>query len=181
MPETYVILPIKIIFLLGFTLHNIEEAVWLPAWSKYAKRYHATVETSEFIFAVLVVTIFGYLITALDIIYGAPENFFNYAYLGFLGMMGINAFFPHLISTLMLKKYAPGLITGLCLNLPLSVFIIFYYIKTGISVIYLIISIILVSGIILRSLKYLFNIGGTILNTDGTSGINKPGNAEDPG
>lgn len=31
---------IKIIYLLGFTLRNLEEAVGLPGWSKYAKKLH---------------------------------------------------------------------------------------------------------------------------------------------
>ena len=31
---------IEILFILGFSLHNIEEALWLPAWSKQAKTFH---------------------------------------------------------------------------------------------------------------------------------------------
>jgi len=155
---------LKIIFLLGFTLHNIEEAIWLPKWSKYAKRFHEPVETNEFIFAVIIVTIFGYMVTALDVVYGYPGNVYNYVYLGFIGMMGINTIFPHLLSTIVLKKYAPGLITALFLNLPLSALIIITYLANGTRVLYLIISILIVSGIVLFSLKYLFKLGNMLLN-----------------
>ena len=48
---------IKLLFLFGFTIHNIEEAIWLPKWSRYAKKFHEPVGSNKFIFAVMVVTI----------------------------------------------------------------------------------------------------------------------------
>lgn len=155
---------IKIIFLLGFTLHNLEEAIWLPKWSKYARKFHEPVETNQFIFAVIVVTIIGYILTALDFVIGDSGNFVNYIYLGFVGMMGINSVFPHLVSTIVLKKYAPGLITALFLNLPFSLILIIGHIKNGINIFYLLVAIIIVSGLVLFSLKYLFRLGRILIN-----------------
>ena len=150
---------IKIIFLLGFTLHNIEEAVWLPKWSKYARKFHEPVDSNQFIFAVIIVTIIGYLLTALDFLMGSSSGYVSYVYLGFVGMMGINALFPHLIATIALKKYAPGLMTALFLNLPLSLILIINAIKNGLSPFYVLAAIVIVGGIILFSLKYLFRLG----------------------
>jgi hypothetical protein len=155
---------IKIIFLLGFTLHNLEEAIWLPKWSKYARKFHEPVETNQFIFAVIVVTMIGYILTALDLLIGDSGNFVNYIYLGFVGMMGINSVFPHLVSTIVLKKYAPGLITALFLNLPFSLILIIGHIKNGINIFYLLVAIIIVSGLVLFSLKYLFRLGRILIN-----------------
>lgn len=155
---------IKIIFLLGFTLHNLEEAIWLPKWSKYARKFHEPVETNQFIFAVIVVTIIGYILTALDFVIGDSGNFVNYIYLGFIAMMGINSVFPHLVSTIVLKKYAPGLITALFLNLPFSLILIIGHIKNGINIFYLLVAIIIVSGLMLFSLKYLFRLGRILIN-----------------
>ena len=155
---------IKIIFLLGFTLHNLEEAIWLPKWSKYARKFHKPVESNQFIFAVIVVTIIGYILTALDLLIGDSGNFVNYIYLGFVGMMGINSVFPHLASTIVLKKYAPGLITALFLNLPFSLILIVGHIKNGINIFYLLVAIIIVSGLVLFSLKYLFRLGRILIN-----------------
>ncbi len=155
---------IKILFLLGFTLHNLEEAIWLPKWSQNAKKFHESVKTNEFVFAVIIVTILGYLLTAVDFLIGYPGNFFNYIYLGFIGMMGINVVFPHLVVTIVLKKYAPGLITGLLLNLPFSLIIIHWHIKNGINVFYLFVSIFTVSVLVLFSLKYLFRMGKKLVN-----------------
>lgn len=44
----------------------------------------------------------------------------QYIYLGFILMMCLNSIFPHLIATMVLKRYAPGTLTGLLLNLPIG-------------------------------------------------------------
>ncbi len=154
---------LKFIFLLGFTIHNLEESVWLPEWSKHAKKFHKPVERNQFIFAVIIVTILGYLITVVEIINNNPGSVFSYIYLGFIGMMGLNTILPHLAATILLKKYAPGLITALLLNLPLSIIIISRYINAGINVYFLIIAILVVTGIVLSLLKPLFKFGEKII------------------
>ena len=55
----------KMLFLLGFSLHNLEEALWLPAWSKKAKRFHKEVAVNEFRFALILITSLGYVLTFL--------------------------------------------------------------------------------------------------------------------
>lgn len=157
-------LSLKFIFLLGFTLHNIEEAVWLPEWSRYAKKFHEPVERNQFVFAVIVITISGYLLTIIEILYNNPGSILSFAYLGFIGMMGLNAIFPHLIATFQLKRYAPGLITALLLNLPISIIITIRYISAGINVYLLILAILIVSGLILLSLKPLFKAGEKLID-----------------
>lgn len=111
-------------FLLSFTLHNIEEGLWLPSWSKYAGKYHPQVSNNEFHFALLVVTIFGYVLTFLFLTLGQTNEIIKYAYFGFLLMMCLNAIFPHLVATLVLKRYCPGTLTGLLLNLPIGITIL---------------------------------------------------------
>lgn len=155
---------IKLLFLLGFTLHNFEEAIWLPEWSRHAKRFHEPVGSNEFIFAVIMITVFGYLLTASDIIFGSIGNLVNYIYLGFIGTMGLNAIFPHLLACIFLKKYAPGLLTGIMLNLPLSIIIIYWHIQNGVKAIYLIAAIAIVGILVLSSLKYLFRVGRKLTN-----------------
>lgn len=116
---------IEILFLLGFSLHNIEEALWLPAWSKYAEKYHEQVTANEFRFAVMIVTALGYLLTFQFFVFGSEFVLSKYLYLGFVLMMAMNAVFPHLAATILLKRYAPRLITGLMLNVPLGSYLIF--------------------------------------------------------
>jgi hypothetical protein len=156
-------LALKLIFLLGFTIHNLEESIWLPEWSKHAKKFHEPVERNQFIFAVITVTIVGYLVTVTEIIDNTPGSVFSYIYLGFIGMMGLNTILPHLAATILLKKYAPGLITALLLNLPLSIIIIARYIVAGINVYFLILAIMAFTVITLSLLKPLFKLGDKLI------------------
>jgi len=109
---------LEILFLLAFTLHNVEEALWLPQWSRYAARFHKEVARNEFHFALIVITMLGYLITFLYLYF--PCSIVRFTYLGFVLMMCLNSVFPHLIATVVLRRYAPGTITGLFLFLPVG-------------------------------------------------------------
>jgi hypothetical protein len=111
---------IEILFLLGFSLHNIEEALWLPQWSQNATRFHKPVSNNEFHFAVIMVTAIGYLFTFQYFVFGSTYAIAKFAYLGFILMMVFNTFFPHILSTIYLKKYAPGTLTALLLNFPIG-------------------------------------------------------------
>ena len=94
---------IFLLFLFSITLHNIEEALWLPQWSKHATKFHKQVEKNEFHFAVLVITLIAYLCTSLFIFF-PNALLFKYFYFGFVGAMIINTIFPHLIATIFLKN-----------------------------------------------------------------------------
>ena len=75
----------------------------------------------------------------------------------------VNVIFPHLLATVVLKKYAPGLLTGMLLNLPFSIIIIYWHLQNAIKVIYLIAAIVIVGILVLSSLKYLFRIGKKLI------------------
>ncbi len=108
-----------VFFPIAITLHIIEESIWLPKWSLHAKRFHKPVEPNEFYFAVIIVTILAYLATFLAITY--PSIWlFKQVFFGFLGAMILNAFVPHLATTIALRRYAPGLVTGLLLLVPIN-------------------------------------------------------------
>jgi len=147
---------IELLFLLGFSLHNIEEALWLPGWSKHARKYHKEVSPSEFRFAVIIVTAIGYLLTFQYFVFGSAYAAAKYIYLGFILIMIVNVFFPHLIATIILKKYAPGLITGLLLNAPLGLYILFKNINKTDELIFIIIAGVILAVFFLLSIKHLF-------------------------
>ena len=81
----------------------------------------------------------------------------NCIYLGYVGMMVLNAIFPHLLATIALRRYAPGLITAIALNAPIGSYII-YESMNQTAFINIIISTLLISVIILFSLPVLFRI-----------------------
>jgi hypothetical protein len=63
------------LFLLAVTLHNLEEAVWLPDWSQQAGRWHRPVEKIPFRFAVLVLTLLAYLFAYFGLSKDNDPNF----------------------------------------------------------------------------------------------------------
>jgi hypothetical protein len=150
---------IELLFLLGFTLHNIEEALWLPQWSKHARKYHKEVSKNEFRFAVIIVTAIGYLLTFQYFIFAPSFALSKYIYLGFLLMMVGNVIFPHLIATLVLKKYAPGTITGILLNAPIGIYILQRAIKKADELVFVIVCAIIIAVIFILLINLLFNLG----------------------
>ncbi len=155
---------IYLLFLFSITLHNIEEALWIPRWSRYAQKFSKQVSGDEFHFAVLVITILAYLATGLFIFF--PENLIlKYFFFGFMGAMMFNIIFPHLILTIILKKYSPGLITGVLLIMPFNSLIIVSSLNNSIiNLSEVIVSTIVVGIFLLILIPILEKIGGKLID-----------------
>ncbi|MBD8025157.1 HXXEE domain-containing protein [Ureibacillus sp. Re31] len=153
-----------ILFLFAITLHNLEEALWLPAWSQQVSKFHKPVGKDEFHFAVIIITSLAYLITFLFLLY--PNlNLIKYMLIGFLGSMVVNAIFPHLLATILLRRYAPGVVTGILLNIPINSMIIVRFIQENeITLTGLFISTIIVGIVLLSLIPILFKVGKRLLN-----------------
>lgn len=154
----------ELLFLLAFILHNIEEGLWLPRWSEYAGKYHPQVSKQEFHFALMVVTSAGYLITYIFLLWGQSIETIKNLYLGFVLMMSLNSIFPHLLATIFLRRYAPGTLTGVLLILPVGVTIIINNIKLGTPLSSVFISGIIVTVLIVASLRPLFKLGSKLID-----------------
>jgi len=118
------------LFALAVTLHNIEEALWLPAWSQAAGKWHHPVGAREFRFAVVVLTVLAYIAVWLATTYG-KESVGAYLLTGYALAMLLNVFFPHVIATGVLRRYAPGTLTALLLNLPVTILLLRHSIQEG--------------------------------------------------
>jgi hypothetical protein len=113
------------LFPIAFTVHNIEEALWFPAFSKSTGKFHKPVGTFEFTFAVLVLTLLAVAIT-LRFYASGRKSLACYLYFAFnLGML-VNVFVPHLAAAIVLQRYSPGLATGILLLVPATLFILRY-------------------------------------------------------
>lgn len=107
------------LFTFGVLAHNVEEAVWLPAWSLRAGRFHPPVTAPVFRFAVTLLSgVFG-VITVLGT-YSPPGSIGAYIMAGYVLAMVLNVFMPHLLATIVMRQYSPGIVTALLLNLPLG-------------------------------------------------------------
>ncbi len=113
------------LFPIAFTIHNIEEAIWFPPFSKSAGKFHEPVDTFEFVFAEIILTLISIVITLLFFMNG-KQSLACYLYFAFNFGMLINVFFPHLVATIVLRKYCPGLLTGILFLIPVTAYILFY-------------------------------------------------------
>ncbi|MBU4425904.1 MAG: HXXEE domain-containing protein [Desulfobacterales bacterium] len=118
------------LFALAITLHNLEEALWLPGWSQSARRWHHPVGAREFRFAVGVLTALAYVAAYLSVA-GGKESVGAYFIAGYALTMLMNVFFPHLLATLIMRRYAPGTATALLLNLPVTVLLLYQGLQQG--------------------------------------------------
>ena len=155
---------IELLFLFGFSLHNIEEAIWLPKWSKYARKFHREVNDNEFRFAVVIITAIGYLLTFQYLIFSTDYQISKFIYLVFISMMIINVIFPHLAASIILRRYAPGTATGLLLNAPIGLYIILNGVNNSRELFLLIFSTVFMVIFFLLLINILFKIGKRIFN-----------------
>ncbi len=111
------------LFPVVFTIHNLEEAVYLPRWSESAGKFHKSVGAFEFRFAVIVLTAMSVVITIVFYMTG-KQSIACYLFFAFNFGMLLNVFFPHLAATIVLKKYCPGLLTGVALLIPVTSYLL---------------------------------------------------------
>ncbi len=112
------------LFAVAITLHNLEEALWLPQWSKSVGRWHHPVGAWEFRFAVGVLTALAYGAAYLAVVSGR-ETVGAYLISGYALSMLMNVLFPHLLATILMRRYAPGTATALLLNLPVTLLLLY--------------------------------------------------------
>ncbi|MFC4403922.1 HXXEE domain-containing protein [Gracilibacillus xinjiangensis] len=156
---------LTLLFLFSITLHNLEEALWLPKWSEHAGRFQKRVEPNEFRFAIIVITLFAYLTVFFYYVFN--NTITTIILVGFLGAMVFNAIFPHLLATIVLKQYAPGVLTGVLLNIPINSYIIYRFIEENLITLFGAICATILIGIILLSfIPVLFKIGSRIMPTN---------------
>lgn len=154
----------RILFPLVITIHNLEEAIWLPGFTQTVKSISYPVDKHEFHFAIFVLTAAAYIIAFLSRL-GGKESIATYLLTGYAAGMLINVFIPHIAVTLLLGKYMPGLITALLLNLPATFILIYTAIKQNhVKLKQFIAAGVFTSVILLISLPFLFFAGKLIFN-----------------
>ena len=100
-------------------IHNLEEAPFMEKWSKELPLpIHPIVSTKQFVAAVSLLTIAGFAATYFGI-NSSNQPIGISIILGIQMVMLINVFVPHLATAIRFRKYSPGIITGLLLNLSL--------------------------------------------------------------
>jgi len=104
---------------IAVTLHNAEEAIWMPRWSAgHAMQLPVRPPGAAEIWAALVVfTAAAIAVTYLSARHG-PESIWAYLTFGYIVAMLANVFVPHVPAAIVFHGYAPGLVTAVLINLP---------------------------------------------------------------
>jgi hypothetical protein len=151
------------LFPIVVTLHNAEEAIWLPSWSKRAVLWHNPVTPGSFRFAVAVLTVLAFAITWLSAESG-KQTVWTYLAFGCMAVTLANVLIPHIALTLMLRSYMPGVATAVALNLPVLSLLMVFAVREGyVSGWKAAAYSACVAGILMASIQILFKIG-KILN-----------------
>jgi hypothetical protein len=141
------------------TLHNVEEAIWFPEWTRRVRRWPAPVAPGVFRFAVAVFTILAFAVTWLSARSGKQTV---WTYLAFGYMVGVlaNALIPHIALTLAMRRYMPGVATAVAVNLPVLSLLVVAAIREGyVSGSKAVAYSIGVSAVLLVSIPALFKLG----------------------
>ena len=102
------------VFALAVTVHNVEEAIWLPAFARSTGA--RAVGAADVRIVDVVFTLGVYAVSVSAVMWRGPIAV--YAPAGIGAAMALNAFVPHLAATIRFRRYAPGTATGLALDLP---------------------------------------------------------------
>ena len=154
----------KVIWLLAIseTLHNLEEAVWMPGWSETAGMWQLKVGATEFRIAVILITLLIYGV----VLYFSKNNNELSKFLmgGALIMILFNVFVPHLLATIFMQNYAPGVISGVLLNVPVILYLTLRGLKEGYYKIKTMVLAGLCFGLITIPLLQLFYLIGRVID-----------------
>jgi len=112
-----------ILFGVGVTLHNLEEAVYLPGWfrSNLTLLFEPNRKIYWIVTSLVSVVIW---VPIVGVCISREGSRFQTVLSGFALLMAINAVVPHLALSLVKRSYSPGAGTGVLFNLPLGVLLI---------------------------------------------------------
>ncbi len=147
------------LFPLAITIHNLEEAIWMPGWSVKSNVSRIKGGAFEFRFAVIVLTILAYIATAMAAVNGR-QSWSAYIYTGFVFGMLVNVFIPHLAISAKMKRYTPGVGSAVLIILPVTSFILWKTLKLNyVSGIRFWLTSAAVFAVLLTSIPILFKTG----------------------
>ena len=148
-------------FPIVITLHNAEEAIWFPDWTRRAGRWwwHTPVAPGVFRFAVVVFTILAFAVTWLSARSG-KQTVWTYLVFGYMVGVLANVLIPHIALTLAMRRYMPGVATAVALNLPVLSLLVVLAVREGyVSGSKAVAYSIGVSAVLLLSIPALFKLG----------------------
>jgi hypothetical protein len=106
-----------------FAIHNAEEAPLMERWTRQLPPGTVPeVNTLRFTVAVILLTLLTIVVAAF--VAASPENSVTtFAMLLTQATIFVNALVPHAASTIRFRRYSPGVVSGLLINVPFSLYL----------------------------------------------------------
>lgn len=114
----------------GVLLHNLEEAIWFPQWSRNVNGWPHATGGVEFACAACLLSA-SVILLALNTARDGASSLVIYLISALALAMVLNAIMPHLVFSWRTKTYMPGTATAWLLNVPLGCYLIAREIHSG--------------------------------------------------
>lgn len=121
---------LQLLFPVLVALHNTEEAIALPKWTRRSGPWFGGVPAGVFRFAAVVLTVLAFVVTVLSAVSGRMTFWGNVTF-GYIVAMLFNALVPHIAVSVVRRTLIPGVITAAALNLPILSFLAALALKQG--------------------------------------------------
>jgi hypothetical protein len=121
---------LQLLFPVLVALHNTEEAIGMPRWTRRSGPWFGGVQPAVFRFAVVVFTVLAFVITVLSTVSGRITFWGNVTF-GYIIAMLLNSLVPHIAVSVAKRTLMPGVITAATLNLPILPFLAALALKQG--------------------------------------------------
>jgi len=107
------------LFPIALTLHNAEEAIWMPGWALAHASWLPVHPPGavEIRLALVLLTAAAFVVTYFSGRHGR-ESMWSYLWFGGVVAMLMNVLVPHVPATLLFRAYTPGVVTAVLINLP---------------------------------------------------------------
>lgn len=112
------------LFPIAVTLHNSEEAVFMPKWVSAHRQIPFHPGATKIWLGLLILTLAAFAVTYLSAHHG-KGSFWAYLQFGYVAAMLVNVLIPHIPATLAYGEYTPGVVTAIFVNLPVMSFLLF--------------------------------------------------------
>lgn len=113
------------IFPLAVTLHNSEEALFMPNWvAAHSRDLPLQPSALTILSGLLLLTLAAFVVTYLCGQNGRETVWADLLF-GYLSAMLVNVFAPQLPATLVFREYTPGIATAIVINLPVMSILMF--------------------------------------------------------
>lgn len=120
------------LFPFAVTVHNAEEAIWMPSWDARHAADLPVQPPGAFAFriALVVLTVAACVITHLSARRGR-QSVWSYLVFGYIVTMLANVVVPHVPAAIVFRGYVPGVATAVLINLPLMSFLVVRAVSDG--------------------------------------------------